>query len=52
MGPLLPRLGSPGVTEQMAADAGLEFFGRGTAQVINELPTATRLHHRKVCRTG
>ena len=30
--------GRPGVAEQMLADAGLEFAGRGTAQVINELP--------------
>ena len=28
----------PGVAEQMLADAGLEFAGRGTAEVINELP--------------
>jgi SAM-dependent methyltransferase len=30
--------GRPGVAEQMLADAGLEFAGRGTAQVINEWP--------------
>jgi len=30
--------GRPGVAEQMLADAGLEFAGRGTAEVINELP--------------
>ena len=30
--------GRPGVAEQMLADAGLEFTGRGTAQVINEFP--------------
>jgi SAM-dependent methyltransferase len=30
--------GRPGVAEQMLADAGLELAGRGTAQVINELP--------------
>ena len=30
--------GRPGVAEQMLAEAGLEFAGRGTAQVINELP--------------
>jgi SAM-dependent methyltransferase len=30
--------GRPGVTEQMLADAGLEFAGRGAAQVINEFP--------------
>jgi len=30
--------GRPGVAEQMLADAGLDFAGRGTAQVINELP--------------
>jgi SAM-dependent methyltransferase len=30
--------GRPGVAEQMLTDAGLEFAGRGTAQVINELP--------------
>ena len=32
--------GRPGVAEQMLADAGLEFAGRGTAQVINEWPDA------------
>jgi hypothetical protein len=30
--------GRPGVAEQMLADAGLEFAGRGAAQVINEFP--------------
>ena len=30
--------GRPGVAEQMLADAGLEFTGRGAAQVINEFP--------------
>ena len=30
--------GRPGVAEQMLADAGLEFAGRGTAQVVNEWP--------------
>jgi len=30
--------GRPGVAEQMLADAGLEFAGRGTAQAIIELP--------------
>jgi SAM-dependent methyltransferase len=30
--------GRPGVAEQMLADAGLEFAGRGVAQVINEWP--------------
>lgn len=30
--------GRPGVAEQMLADAGLEFVGRGTAQVVNEWP--------------
>jgi SAM-dependent methyltransferase len=30
--------GRPGVAEQMLADAGLEFAGRGTAQVVSELP--------------
>jgi SAM-dependent methyltransferase len=30
--------GRPGVAEQMLADAGLEFIGRGAAQVINEWP--------------
>jgi SAM-dependent methyltransferase len=30
--------GRPGAAEQMLADAGLEFAGRGTAQVINEFP--------------
>lgn len=30
--------GRPGVAEQMLADAGLEFAGRGNAQVVNELP--------------
>jgi len=30
--------GRPGVAEQMLADAGLEFAGRGKAEVINELP--------------
>ena len=30
--------GRPGVAEQMLADARLEFAGRGTAEVINELP--------------
>lgn len=30
--------GRPGVAEQMLAEAGLEFAGRGTAQVVNELP--------------
>jgi hypothetical protein len=31
-------IGRPGVAEQMLADAGLEFAGRGAAQVINEFP--------------
>lgn len=31
--------GRPGVAEQMLNDANLEFVDRGTAQVINELPT-------------
>jgi SAM-dependent methyltransferase len=30
--------GRPGVAEQMLADAGLDFVGRGTAQAISELP--------------
>jgi len=30
--------GRPGVAEQMLADVGLEFAGRGTARVINEWP--------------
>jgi hypothetical protein len=30
--------GRPGVAEQMLAAAGLEFVGRGTAEVIYELP--------------
>jgi hypothetical protein len=30
--------GRPGVAEQMLTDVGLEFAGRGTAQVISELP--------------
>ncbi len=30
--------GRPGVAEQMLAAAGLEFAGRGTAQVVNEWP--------------
>jgi hypothetical protein len=30
--------GRPGVAEQMLADAGLEFAGRGTAEVVLELP--------------
>jgi hypothetical protein len=30
--------GRPGVAEQMLADAGLEFAGRGAAEVINEFP--------------
>jgi SAM-dependent methyltransferase len=30
--------GRPGVAEQMLAGAGLEFAGRGAAQVINEFP--------------
>jgi ubiquinone/menaquinone biosynthesis C-methylase UbiE len=30
--------GRPGVAEQMLADTGLEFVGRGTAQVVNEWP--------------
>jgi SAM-dependent methyltransferase len=30
--------GRPGVAEQMLADAGLEFAGRGTAEAILELP--------------
>lgn len=30
--------GRPGVAEQMLGEAGLEFAGRGTAEVINELP--------------
>jgi SAM-dependent methyltransferase len=30
--------GRPGVAEQMLADAGLEFVGRGTAEVVNEWP--------------
>ena len=30
--------GRPGVAEQMLADAGLQFAGRGAAQVINEFP--------------
>ena len=30
--------GRPGVAEQMLADAGLQFAGRGTAQVVSELP--------------
>jgi SAM-dependent methyltransferase len=30
--------GRPGVAEQMLADAGLEFAGRGHAQVVSELP--------------
>jgi len=30
--------GRPGVAEQMLSDAGLEFAGRGTVQVVNELP--------------
>jgi len=44
------------VAEQMLADAGLELVGRGTAQVINELPTSTwpsgRLLPRAVSTTG
>ena len=31
-------LGGPAWPERMLAGAGLEFAGRGTAQVINELP--------------
>ena len=30
--------GRPGVAEQMLADAGLAFTGRGAMEVINELP--------------
>jgi hypothetical protein len=30
--------GRPGVAEQILKDAGLEFAGRGAAQVINEWP--------------
>ena len=30
--------GRPGVAEQMLADAGLQFAGRGAAEIINELP--------------
>jgi hypothetical protein len=30
--------GRPGVAEQMLADASLEFAGRGTAEVVSELP--------------
>jgi SAM-dependent methyltransferase len=30
--------GRPGVAEQMLTDAGLEFAGRGSAQVVNEWP--------------
>jgi SAM-dependent methyltransferase len=30
--------GRPGVAEQMLADAGLDFAGRGTAEVVSELP--------------
>jgi len=30
--------GRPGVAEQMLADTGLQFAGRGTAQVVSELP--------------
>jgi len=44
------------VAGQMAADAGLELVGGGTAQVINELPTSTwpsgRLLPRAVSTTG
>ncbi len=30
--------GRPGVAERMLAEAGLEFAGRGSAEVVNELP--------------
>lgn len=43
--------GRPGVAEQMLADAGLEFAGRGTAQVVSELPDLD-LAARALASTG
>jgi SAM-dependent methyltransferase len=43
--------GRPGVAEQMLADVGLEFAGRGTAQAINELPDLD-LTVRALCAAG